>query len=113
MNIPSARPYIEPARLVSAASSPGLAAVPHQLGWPAAAEAIRTAGRQLGEVLAYAVNLLNPDVVAFWGHLADAEAGLLAGVRESVYQRSLSSATNSLQLVRTRLGQHAGLVGRR
>lgn len=90
--------------------------VPHLVslasdGVPAAAEAIRAAGRHLGEVLAYAVNLLNPDVVAFWGYLADAEAELLAGVRESVYQRSLPSATKSLQLVRTRLGQHAGVVG--
>jgi predicted NBD/HSP70 family sugar kinase len=90
--------------------------VPHLValardGDPAAAEAIRAAGRHLGEVLAYAVNLLNPDVVAFWGYLADAEAELLAGVRESVYQRSLPSATKSLRLVRTTLGQHTGLVG--
>jgi glucokinase len=80
-------------------------------GVPAAVRAIRVAGRQLGEVLAYAVNLLNPGVVAVWGYLADAEAELLAGVRESVYQRSLPSATQSLQLVRARLGEGAGLVG--
>jgi predicted NBD/HSP70 family sugar kinase len=80
-------------------------------GVPAAVQAIRVAGRQLGEVLAYAVNLLNPGVVAVWGYLADAEAELLAGVRESVYQRSLPSATQSLQLVRARLGEGAGLVG--
>jgi hypothetical protein len=61
--------------------------------------------------LAYAVNLLNPRVVVVWGYLADAEAELLAGVRESVYQRSLPSATQSLQLVRARLGEGAGLVG--
>lgn len=80
-------------------------------GVPQAAQAIRVAGRQLGEVLAYAVNLLNPGVVAVWGYLADAEAELMAGIRETVYQRSLPSATHSLQLVRARLGSGAGLIG--
>jgi predicted NBD/HSP70 family sugar kinase len=104
--------------LVARLRAGGLAVrdVPHLVtlardGVPAAAEAIRVAGRQLGEVLAYAVNLLNPGVVAVWGYLADAEAQLLAGVRESVYQRSLPSATQSLRLVRATLGQGAGLVG--
>jgi predicted NBD/HSP70 family sugar kinase len=82
-----------------------------QQGVPQAAQAIRSAGRHLGEVLAYAVNLLNPGVVAVWGYLADAEAEFLAGVRETVYQRSLPSATRSLQLVPARLGRGAGLVG--
>jgi predicted NBD/HSP70 family sugar kinase len=82
-----------------------------QRGVPQAAKAIRVAGRQLGEVLAYAVNLLNPGVVAVWGYLADAEAELLAGIRETVYQRSLPSATHSLKLVTARLGSGAGLIG--
>jgi predicted NBD/HSP70 family sugar kinase len=90
--------------------------VPHLValareGVPEAAQAVRVAGRQIGEVLAYAVNLLNPGVVAVWGYLADVEAELLAGIRESVYQRSLPSTTQSLQLVRARLGDEAGLVG--
>jgi predicted NBD/HSP70 family sugar kinase len=104
--------------LVTRLRADGLAVrdVPHLValareGAPAAVQAIRVAGRQLGEVLAYAVNLLNPGVVAVWGYLANAEAELLAGIRESVYQRSLPSATQSLQLVRARLGEGAGLVG--
>lgn len=79
-------------------------------GIPEAALAVREAGRRIGEVLAYAINLLNPGAVAVWGYLADAEAELLAGIRESVYQRSLPSTTQSLQLARARLGD-AGLVG--
>jgi predicted NBD/HSP70 family sugar kinase len=78
-------------------------------GVPAAVQAVRTAGRRIGEVLACAVNLLNPDVVTVWGYLADAE--LLAGIRETVYQRSLPAATGSLKLVPARLGDDAGLVG--
>jgi glucokinase len=76
-----------------------------------AAQAVRDAGRAIGEVLSHAVNLLNPGVIAFWGYLADAEAELLAGIRESVYQRSLPSATQSLRLVRSTLGGSAGLAG--
>jgi len=78
-------------------------------GVPAAVQAVRMAGRRIGEVLACAVNLLNPDVVTVWGYLAEDE--LLAGIRETVYQRSLPAATGSLKLVRARLGDDAGLVG--
>jgi predicted NBD/HSP70 family sugar kinase len=80
-------------------------------GVPEATHAIREAGRQIGKVLVYAVNLLNPGVIAFWGYLAEAESELLAGVRESVYQVALPAATHSLQLVRARVGDSAGLVG--
>jgi glucokinase len=80
-------------------------------GVPEAAQAVRAAGRSIGEVLAHAVNLLNPGVIAFWGYLTEAEAELLAGVRGSVYQRSLPSATQSLRLTRSTLGDSAGLVG--
>lgn len=78
-------------------------------GVPAAVQAVRTAGRRIGEVLASAVNLLNPDVITVWGYLADAE--LLAGIRETVYQQSLPAATGSLKLVPAQLGDDAGLVG--
>lgn len=80
-------------------------------GVPEAAQAVREAGRAIGEVLAYAINLLNPGVVAVWGYLAEAEAPLFAGLRESVYQRSLPAATRTLQLVRARMGDGAGLAG--
>lgn len=36
-------------------------------GVPEAEQAIRAAGRCIGEVLAHAVNLLNPGVIAVWG----------------------------------------------
>lgn len=80
-------------------------------GVPEAVRAVRAAGRSIGEVLAYAVNLLNPGVVAVWGYLAEAEAPLFAGLRESVYQRSQPAATRTLQLVRARMGDGAGLAG--
>lgn len=84
-------------------------AVLARAGVPEPAEAVRMAGRAIGEVLAHAVNLLNPGVIAVWGYLAEAEDQLLAGIRQSVYQRSLPAATRSLQLVRAQLGD--GLAG--
>jgi predicted NBD/HSP70 family sugar kinase len=72
---------------------------------------VREAGRLLGEVLAHAVNLLNPSVLVIGGELAKAEQHLFAGIREAVYGRSTSLATGRLEIVRTRLGDRAGVVG--
>lgn len=72
---------------------------------------VREAGRVLGEVLAAAVNLLNPSVVVIGGDLAQAHEQLLAGVREVVYQRSLPLATQHLEIVRSHLGDRAGITG--
>jgi predicted NBD/HSP70 family sugar kinase len=73
--------------------------------------AVREAGRRLGEVLAAAVNLLNPSVIVLGGTIARSGDQLLAGVREVVYQRSLPLATRHLQIVRSRLDDRAGVVG--
>ena len=64
-----------------------------------AIQAVRQAGRDLGEVLAMLVNLVNPSVVVIGGSLALAGEHLIAGIREVVYQRSLPLATEQLQLV--------------
>jgi predicted NBD/HSP70 family sugar kinase len=80
-------------------------------GNPAAVRAVRAAGRRVGEVLAGAVNMLNPDVIVVGGDLAAAHDQLLAGVREVVYQRSTALATQSLRIEEGRLGQDAGIEG--
>ena len=80
-------------------------------GEPTAVRAVRTAGRRLGEVLAAAVNMLNPDVIVVGGDLADAHDQLLAGVREVVYQRSTALATQTLRIEESRLGPDAGIEG--
>lgn len=46
-----------------------------------------------------------------WGYLCAAEEQLFAGMRETIYQRSLPAATRSLQLERARLGDDAGVSG--
>jgi predicted NBD/HSP70 family sugar kinase len=80
-------------------------------GDPHAVRAVRAAGRRLGEVLAMAVNMLNPDVIVVGGDLADAHDHLLAGVREVVYQRSTALATQALRIEESRLGPEAGIEG--
>lgn len=80
-------------------------------GDPAAVRLTRRAGRTLGAALADAVSLLNPQVVVVGGQLVLAEEQLFAGMREMIYRRSLPLATRHLQIVPTRLGQRAGVVG--
>ena len=80
-------------------------------GRPEAVQLVRDAGRTLGQVLAGIVNVLNPTVVVIGGDVADAHEQLLAGVREVVYQRSLPLASRSLRIVRSQLGDRAGVVG--
>jgi predicted NBD/HSP70 family sugar kinase len=72
---------------------------------------VREAGRLLGEVLASAVNLLNPSVLVIGGDLAKAEQHLFAGIREAIYRRSTILATGHLQIARSQLGDRAGVIG--
>lgn len=80
-------------------------------GVPDATQAVRRAGRYIGTVLAGVVNLMNPDIIALWGYLADADDLLFAGIRETIYQLSLPASTKRLQLVRAGLGGDAGTTG--
>lgn len=72
---------------------------------------LRDAGRRVGEVVAAAVNLLNPAVVVLGGDLTGAYEPLVAGVREVVYQRATALATRQLRIEPSRLGDAAGLIG--
>lgn len=80
-------------------------------GDPAAARAVRDAGRTIGEVLAACVSMLNPSVIVIGGALAEAGEYLLAGIREVVYRRSLPLATQHLRIVASRTGGRAGVLG--
>ncbi len=80
-------------------------------GDPTANRLVRDAGRQIGEVLAGAVNLLNPGAIVLGGDVALAANQLVAGVRERIYERSTVLATHDLRIERTELGDRAGVVG--
>ncbi|MEH0626525.1 ROK family transcriptional regulator [Streptomyces stelliscabiei] len=74
-------------------------------------QALRQAGRDIGEVLATCVNLLNPRVVVIGGAMAAVGEHLAAGVREVVYQRSPPLATTNLRISLSRAGERAAIMG--
>jgi predicted NBD/HSP70 family sugar kinase len=74
-------------------------------------QAVRQAGRDIGEVLTTCVSVLNPSVIAIGGSLALAGEHLLAGVREVVYSRSMPLATEHLTIAQSRAGVDAGIIG--
>jgi len=72
---------------------------------------LRAAGRILGEAVAFATSLLNPDVIVLGGILSVTGDHLMAGVREVIYQRTLPLATRQLRIVPTRYRSRAGIAG--
>ncbi|MGW7240917.1 ROK family protein [Streptomyces sp. NPDC054804] len=78
-------------------------------GHPEAAALAREAGRRVGDVLATVVTLLNPGVLMIAGDLAG--TSFLTGVRELLYQRALPRSTAHLDVVTSRLGDRAGVIG--
>lgn len=80
-------------------------------GDPVARGLLRDSGRHLGEVLAVAVNLLNPEVVVIGGDMAGAFDLYAAGVRESVYANATALSTRDLQFRPAVHGDKSGLVG--
>ncbi|HEY4270348.1 MAG TPA: ROK family transcriptional regulator [Galbitalea sp.] len=115
------------ADLEALASGPGIARALSAAGVPAssgrdvvelaaagdarATEAIRQAGRELGEVLATTVNILNPSVIVIGGSIARAGEHLIAGVREVVYGQSTPLATRHLTITESRAGETGGVIG--
>jgi predicted NBD/HSP70 family sugar kinase len=76
-----------------------------------AIEAIRQAGRDIGEVLSTCIDLLNPSVIVIGGSLAEAGDLLLAGVREVVYRQSTPLATRHLTITESLAGETGGVIG--
>jgi len=76
-----------------------------------AIQAVRQAGRDIGEVLTACVSLVNPSVIAIGGSMSQAGEQLLAGVREIVYTRCMPLATENLSVVQSRAGADAAVIG--
>ncbi|WP_229741818.1 ROK family protein [Kocuria dechangensis] len=77
----------------------------------AALQAVRQAGRDIGEVLTLYVTIMNPALIIIGGSLAQAGEHLLAGIREVVYSRSTPLTTQHLSIVQSRTGPDAGVIG--
>jgi predicted NBD/HSP70 family sugar kinase len=82
-----------------------------RLGDLAAIQAVRQAGRDVGEVLTTCVSLINPSVIVLGGSLAQAGEHLIAGVREVIYASSMPLATEYLTIAQSASGDRAGIIG--
>lgn len=78
-------------------------------GDAAAVRLAQIAGRQVGEVLATVVSVVNPGVLVIAGDLA--EPHFVAGVREALYSQALPRATQSLQVEIAVPGDRSALAG--
>ena len=76
-----------------------------------AIQAVRQAGRDIGEVLTACVSLINPSVIVIGGAMAQAGEHLMAGVREMVYSRSMPLATEHLQITQSKAAAEAAILG--
>ena len=82
-----------------------------KLGNLDAIQAVRQAGRDIGEVLTACVSLMNPSVIALGGSMARVGEHLIAGVREVVYTRSMPLATEHLAIVPSAAAENAAVIG--
>ncbi len=73
--------------------------------------ALREAGREIGFVASACVSILNPSLIVIGGALVDAGEQLIAGLRESLYQKSMPLATQYLQIVTSHNGSQSGVIG--
>jgi len=77
----------------------------------AAVELVRNSGRTIGTVLAALVNFFNPHRIVMTGGVAQAGLPLLAGIRETVYRRSMPLAARSLEISVSDAPEMSGRVG--
>jgi predicted NBD/HSP70 family sugar kinase len=77
----------------------------------ACVELLQGAGSLIGIAAAGLVDSFNPEVLVLGGPVVQAGDLFLASVREAVYGHSYPLATRDLRIVRSVMGQSAGLVG--
>jgi predicted NBD/HSP70 family sugar kinase len=80
-------------------------------GHAEATRLVREAGLMIGDVLATAVSLLNPRILALGGDLMLVQDHFVGAVRERLYQRTQPQAARGLHVVASRLGDRAGVLG--
>ena len=82
-----------------------------EAGDESAIEAITLIGSRLGVVLANLINIFNPQVIAIGGGVIAAGELLLSPARAVVAERVLPFLTEGVEIVATRFGVEAGMVG--
>ena len=64
---------------------------------------VRDSGRLVGEVVAAAVNLLNPAALVIAGDIAGGYDVFVAGLRETLYRNATAMSTRHLEVVAARV----------
>lgn len=72
---------------------------------------LASAGRELGVVLAQLVNFFNPDLIVLSGGVSRAGSPFINAVRQAVHAHAMTLAARDLQVLPTRLGSDAGVIG--
>src|SRR5882757_3569973 len=80
-------------------------------GDPFSYQLIVRTGRTIGDVLASFISFFNPSLILVGGGVTGAGDAFLATIRESAYRRALPLATRDLRLIRSPLGDLAGMMG--
>ena len=80
-------------------------------GEPVCTRAVEQAGAELGRVIAWAVNLLNPTTVIIAGGVAEMGELLLRPLRAAVAKGALNELLASVEIKRAELGQEAKVRG--
>jgi predicted NBD/HSP70 family sugar kinase len=80
-------------------------------GTPEAIRLLRQAGRALGEAIASAISLVDPDILVLGGVLATEGDHLISGVREVVYRRALPLSTRNLRIQTSIVDGSGGVLG--
>lgn len=76
-----------------------------------AANMLNESARYVGISLANVINLLTPETIIIGGVLANRYPDFFKYVKETSYNRSLSSFRNKIVLQPSELGEHAGIIG--
>lgn len=95
---------------VDARSSADVAALVRR-GDKRAIEAVAQAARDIGEVLAACVSLVNPSIIVLGGSMANAAGVLVDGIREVISARGKPLAIAHLEIVVSRAGEDAAVIG--
>lgn len=72
---------------------------------------IRDSGRRIGEVVAGAVNLLDPEALVVGGDMAGSYDVFVAGLRETLYGNAIATSTRTLRILPWAHGDRSGMIG--
>lgn len=82
-----------------------------QMGDPESVAILSNSGHLIGQVVATLANALNPELIVLSGAIVQTNDILLAALREAVYGASHPFVTRDLRIIRSQMGNSAGLVG--